>query len=402
MDWSLWSTFSSFVFIHSPHKWLPTTQLSYEWEHDSALSISSLFQDSDFADDLEDSKLSSCGNLCIFRIQTFVTMSWMCWLGWEKSTHGCFQRATPHRTHTTDHTTDTTCTPTHNTLHHTQDHTETEKREEDKRRRQRRGEKKKRTEKRCFRWKMSQTSKIPKTNKLIMFRKKKKKTFGRIKSSESTHVFNYLHDSNSNFRPAGIYSEWARDRIVWLFPGESRLFGCCEQVCTCRWVLLGATRCGAEKKEMKMLVRQVPKQIVGESGGEARVNVDFREEEQEECVSLSQCKNCEQVEDEKVMLREERETGIKKKWAKEEGPTNSKHISKGMVLLNKHHSNAAASNWAWKRQIGWQETSQSLQFIQHEARQQNGSAQGGLEAVIERSGFRGRSVIIGEEKHQEL
>ena len=50
------------------------------------------------------------------------------------------------------------------------------------------------------------------------------------------------------------------------------------------------TRCGAEKKEMKMLVRQVPKQIVGESGGEARVNVDFREEEQEECVSLSQCK----------------------------------------------------------------------------------------------------------------
>ena len=107
-----------------------------------------------------------------------------------------------------------------------------------------------------------------------------------------------------------------------------------------------------------MLVRQVPKQIVGESGGEARVNVDFREEEQEECVSLSQCKNCEQVEDEKVMLREERETGIKKKWAKEEGPTNSKHISKGMVLLNKHHSNAAASNWAWKRQIGWQETSQ--------------------------------------------
>ena len=69
-------------------------------------------------------------------------------------------------------------------------------------------------------------------------------------------------------------------------------------------------------------------------------------------------KNCEQVEDEKVTLREERETGIKKKWAKEEGATNSKHISKGMVLLNKHHSNAAASNWAWKRQIGWQETSQ--------------------------------------------
>ena len=108
----------------------------------------------------------------------------------------------------------------------------------------------------------------------------------------------------------------------------------------------------AEKKEMKMLVRQVPKQIVGESGGEARVNVDFREEEQEECVSLSQCKNCEQVEDEKVMLREERETESRRNGSKEEGPTNSKHISKGMVLLNKHHSNAAASNRARKRQIG--------------------------------------------------
>ena len=45
-----------------------------------------------------------------------------------------------------------------------------------------------------------------------------------------------------------------------------------------------------------------------ESDGEARVNVDFREEEQAECVSLPQCKNCEQAEDEKAMLREERET----------------------------------------------------------------------------------------------
>ena len=37
-----------------------------------------LFQDSDFAGDLEDSKSTSGGTLCIFGSRTFVPMSWMC------------------------------------------------------------------------------------------------------------------------------------------------------------------------------------------------------------------------------------------------------------------------------------------------------------------------------------
>ena len=37
-----------------------------------------LFQDSDFAGDLEDSKSSSGGTLCVFGSHTFVPISWMC------------------------------------------------------------------------------------------------------------------------------------------------------------------------------------------------------------------------------------------------------------------------------------------------------------------------------------
>ena len=37
-----------------------------------------LFQDSDFSGDLEDSKSTSGGTLCVFGSQTFVPMSWMC------------------------------------------------------------------------------------------------------------------------------------------------------------------------------------------------------------------------------------------------------------------------------------------------------------------------------------
>ena len=37
-----------------------------------------LFQDSDFAGDLEDSRSTSGGTLCIFGSHTFVPMSWMC------------------------------------------------------------------------------------------------------------------------------------------------------------------------------------------------------------------------------------------------------------------------------------------------------------------------------------
>ena len=37
-----------------------------------------LFQDSDFAGDLEDSKSTSGGTLCVFGSHTFVSISWMC------------------------------------------------------------------------------------------------------------------------------------------------------------------------------------------------------------------------------------------------------------------------------------------------------------------------------------
>ena len=37
-----------------------------------------LFQDSDFAGDLEDSKSASGGTLCVFGSHTFVPKSWMC------------------------------------------------------------------------------------------------------------------------------------------------------------------------------------------------------------------------------------------------------------------------------------------------------------------------------------
>ena len=37
-----------------------------------------LFQDSDFAGDLEDSKSTSGGTLCVFGSHTFVHISWMC------------------------------------------------------------------------------------------------------------------------------------------------------------------------------------------------------------------------------------------------------------------------------------------------------------------------------------
>ena len=37
-----------------------------------------LFEDSDFAEDIEDSKSTSGGILCIFRSHTFVPISWMC------------------------------------------------------------------------------------------------------------------------------------------------------------------------------------------------------------------------------------------------------------------------------------------------------------------------------------
>ena len=40
--------------------------------------ILGLFQDSDFAGDLEESKSTSGGTLCVFGSHTFVPISWMC------------------------------------------------------------------------------------------------------------------------------------------------------------------------------------------------------------------------------------------------------------------------------------------------------------------------------------
>ena len=46
-----------------------------------------LFQDSDFTGDLEDSKSTSGGTLCVFESHTFVPIRWMC-----KKTNCCFSQ----------------------------------------------------------------------------------------------------------------------------------------------------------------------------------------------------------------------------------------------------------------------------------------------------------------------
>ena len=48
------------------------------WENTAKQCRLGLFQDSDFAGDLEDSKSTSGGTLCIFGCHTFVPTSWMC------------------------------------------------------------------------------------------------------------------------------------------------------------------------------------------------------------------------------------------------------------------------------------------------------------------------------------
>ena len=48
------------------------------WENTAKQCRLGLFQDSDFAGDLEDSKSTSGGTLCIFGSHTFVPISWMC------------------------------------------------------------------------------------------------------------------------------------------------------------------------------------------------------------------------------------------------------------------------------------------------------------------------------------
>ena len=75
MDQSLWQTPPSIDFIHSSHMWIQTVLLCGNTAKQCRLG---LFQDSDFAGDLEDSKSTSGGTLCIFGSHTFVPISWMC------------------------------------------------------------------------------------------------------------------------------------------------------------------------------------------------------------------------------------------------------------------------------------------------------------------------------------
>ena len=48
------------------------------WEATAKQCRLGLFQDSDFAGDLEDSKSTSGGTSCVFGCHTFVPISWMC------------------------------------------------------------------------------------------------------------------------------------------------------------------------------------------------------------------------------------------------------------------------------------------------------------------------------------
>ena len=75
MDSGLRQTIGNIDFKHSSHKWL----LRYCFMGNTAQQCRlGLFQDSDFAGDLEVSKSTSGGALCIFGSRTFVPVSWMC------------------------------------------------------------------------------------------------------------------------------------------------------------------------------------------------------------------------------------------------------------------------------------------------------------------------------------
>ena len=48
------------------------------WQMTITFDLLHLFQDSDFAGDLEDSKSTSGGALCVLESHTFVPVSWVC------------------------------------------------------------------------------------------------------------------------------------------------------------------------------------------------------------------------------------------------------------------------------------------------------------------------------------
>ena len=75
MDQSLWQTLESINFLHSSHRWIQTV-LSCG-KYCQTMQIWTV-QDTDFAWDLEDSKSTSGGTLCVFGSHTFVPKGWMC------------------------------------------------------------------------------------------------------------------------------------------------------------------------------------------------------------------------------------------------------------------------------------------------------------------------------------
>ena len=72
MDQSLWQTLESIDILHSSH--VNTNNVG----NTAKQCRLGLFQDSDFAGDVEDSKSTSGGTLGIFGSHTFVPISWMC------------------------------------------------------------------------------------------------------------------------------------------------------------------------------------------------------------------------------------------------------------------------------------------------------------------------------------
>ena len=76
MDQSLWQT-PDLDWFHIFITHVNTNNILM-WETTAKQYRLGLFQDSDFAGDLEDSKSTSGGTLCVFGIHTFVPINWMC------------------------------------------------------------------------------------------------------------------------------------------------------------------------------------------------------------------------------------------------------------------------------------------------------------------------------------
>ena len=76
MDQGLWQTIKSCDILHPSHM-CEYKQYCYVGNTSNQCRLG-LFQDSDFTGDLEDSKSTSGGTLCVFGSHTIVPISWMC------------------------------------------------------------------------------------------------------------------------------------------------------------------------------------------------------------------------------------------------------------------------------------------------------------------------------------